>query len=125
MSTVLSKWMTLFLSLTIMFTPMLVYVDSLHREVVDTVLHQGLKEASIKGYFTTDIINDIKDTLVNDYNFQASTIEITATQTVKQRGDYIEISLSVPRGPIFLLDIFNQGSDKITRNAKIMSEYIN
>jgi len=125
MSTVLSKWMTLYLAITIMFTPMFVYLDSLHKNVVDTVIHQGLKEASIEGYFTDEIITDMKDTLVTDYNFQESTIEITATQTLKQRGDYIEISLSVPRGPIFILDIFNQGPEKITRTSKIMSEYIN
>jgi hypothetical protein len=125
MSTVLAKWMTLFLSVTIIFTPLFMYLDSLHREVVDTVLHQGLKEASISGYFTDEIIEDMKDTLVNDYNFQESTIEITATQTLQQRGDYIDISLSVPRGPIFVINLFNQGPSKITRTAKIMSEFIN
>lgn len=124
MSTVLSKWMTVFLSLTIMFTPLFVYLDSLHRAVVDTVLHQGLKEASIKGYFTPEIIANMKATLVNEYNFEESTIEITATTVLKQRGDYIEITLSVPRGPIFILNLFNQGPDKITRSQKIMSEYI-
>lgn len=117
--------MTTFLSLTIIFTPLLAYLDSLHREVIDTTIHQSLKEASIKGYFTVDILDDIENTLVNDYNFDPSTIEITATQSLKQRGDYIEISLSVPRGPIFILNIFNQGPNKITRKGKIMSEYIN
>jgi hypothetical protein len=125
MSTVLSKWMTLFLALTIIFTPLFLYRDSLHREVIDMVIHQGLKEASIRGYFTDEIIADMKDTLVNDYNFQESTIEITATQTLQQRGDYIEISLSVPRGPIFIINLFNQGPNKITRPGKIMSEFIN
>lgn len=124
MSTVLAKWMTLFLSLTIMFTPLFVYLDSLHREVIDAVLHQSLKEASIKGYFTADIIEDIKDTLVTEYKFDESGIDIDATTSLKHRGEYIEITLSVPRGPIFILDVFNQGPDRIERTAKIMSEYI-
>jgi hypothetical protein len=125
MSTVLAKWMTLYLAITIIFTPILAYLDSLHKKVVENVVHQGLKEASIQGHFTDAIIADMKDTLVNDYNFQESTIEITATRDLKPRGEYIEISLSVPRGPIFVLDIFNQGPTKINSQEKIMSEYIN
>jgi hypothetical protein len=125
MSTVLAKWMTLYLAITIIFTPILAYLDSLHKKVVENAVHQGLKEASIQGYFTDAIIADMKDTLVNDYNFQESTIEITATRDLKPRGEYIEISLSVPRGPIFVLDIFNQGPTKINSQEKIMSEYIN
>jgi hypothetical protein len=124
MSTVLSKWMTLFLALTILFTPLFVYLDSLHREVVDTVLHQSLKEASIAGYYTPEIIQDIKDTLVNDYKFVEDDITIRATTSLKQRGEYIDISLSVPRGPIFILNLFNQGPDRIERTASIMSEHI-
>ncbi|MFE8703927.1 hypothetical protein ACFYKX_25475 [Cytobacillus sp. FJAT-54145] len=125
MSTVLAKWMTLFLSLTIMFTPMFVYLDSLHREALDLVLHQGLKEASIQGYFTPTILNEMKDTLKNDYKFDETLITINTTDSTPQvRGQYIEIEISVPRGPIFIFNIFNQGPSTITRKAQIMSEYI-
>jgi hypothetical protein len=117
--------MTLYLAITIIFTPILAYLDSLHKKVVENVVHQGLKEASIHGYFTDAIITDMKDTLVKDYGFQESTIEITATRALKLRGEYIEVSLSVPRGPIFVLDIFNQGPTKISSQEKVMSEYIN
>lgn len=125
MSTVLSKWMTIFLALTIMFTPLFVYLDSLHRSVVDTVMQQGLKEASIKGHFTPEILADMRATLVNDYNFEDTTIEIYAQEALTQRGDYIWVEIVVPRGPIFILNLFNQGPDTISRQGKIMSEYIN
>ena len=124
MSSVLSKWMTVYLVLTIVFTPLFVYLDSLHREVVDTVLHQSLKEASIAGHYTPEIIQDIKDTLVDDYKFNEDDISIIATTVQKQRGEYIDITLSVPRGPIFILNMFNQGPERIERTARIMSEHI-
>lgn len=125
MSTVLAKWMTLFLSVTIVFTPLFVYIDSLHREVVDLVLHQGLKEASIQGYFSSEITNKMKDTLENDYKFERDEIVITTSHTSPQdRGEYIEIQIQVPRGALYIINLFNQGPDHITRKAQIMSEYI-
>jgi hypothetical protein len=124
MNTVLAKWMTLFISVTIMFTPLLAYLDALHREAVDTVLYEKLKEASIQGHFTTDMIDDMKETLQNDYNFDRSQITITADLSIKPRGQFIRCTIEVPRGPIYILNIFNQGDTKIKRTAQIMSEYI-
>ncbi|UAL49886.1 hypothetical protein K7887_22475 (plasmid) [Sutcliffiella horikoshii] len=123
MSEVLAKWMMIFIAITIIFTPLLAYTDSLHREAVDTVLHQSMKQASLKGQFTSNIVDEIKDTLEKDYNFDRSKIEIEATTTLTSRGGYLECTITVPRGPIFVLDIFNQGPKKIERTAKIMSEY--
>ncbi|MFP7442549.1 MULTISPECIES: hypothetical protein [Bacillus] len=125
MSTVLAKWMTLFIALTIMFTPFFVYLDSLHREVVALVLQQGLKEAAIEGYFTQEIVEGMKDTLEQDYKFDRNLIEITTPDSSPQtRGEYLEVEISVPRGPMFILNIFNQGPTEITRKAEIMSEYV-
>lgn len=125
MSTVLAKWMTIFLSLTIIFTPLFVYIDSLHREVVDMVLQKGMKEASVQGYLSPTISNKMKDTLVNDFKFDRNEIVITSPQTTPQnRGGSIEVQIKVPRGPLFILNLFNQGPSHITRKATIMSEYI-
>ncbi|MFE7064176.1 hypothetical protein ACFVAD_18765 [Sutcliffiella sp. NPDC057660] len=123
MSEILAKWMMIFIAITIIFTPLLAYTDSLHREAVDTVLHQATKEASLKGQFTTDIINGMKDSLEQDYNFDRSEIEIVATTSLTSRGGYLECTVTTPRGPIFILNIFNQGPSEIERKSKIMSEY--
>jgi hypothetical protein len=124
MSTVLAKWMTLLIAITIMFTPLLVYLDSLHREAIDLVLHEGMKDASIQGGFTTEIVADMKDALVKDYNFDPNVIDIEATHDIKERGEYIEATIRVPRSPIFILGLFNEGPKEIVRTAKIMSEHI-
>ncbi|MGE8081329.1 hypothetical protein [Peribacillus loiseleuriae] len=124
MSQTLAKWMTLFLVVTIMFTPILYYLDTLHRKAVDAVLQQGLKEASIVGYMSDEIVDKMVNTLVNDYNFDEDVIDIAGTILYTQRKDYIEITITVPRTPVFILNIFNQGSKKLVRKSMIMSEYV-
>lgn len=108
-----------------MFTPMLMYFDSYHKSAVDQVLHQGMKEASISGQFSTDIINKIEDTLVNKYNFDpASIVEIKGTMGSIPRGGFIDAEITVKRNPIFIINIFKQGSNTYTRPSTIMSEFI-
>lgn len=126
MSKALSEWMTLYIAINIIFTPILAYLDSLHREAVEVVLTEGAKKAAIEGYFSESNVNDMKDTLVNKYNFSKDTIRITTPtgSTPVPRNQYIEASIEVPRGFIFLLDIFNPGPSKFKKDTKILSEYI-
>jgi len=124
MSKVLGEWMTLFIVINIMFAPILAYLDSLHREAVEVVLAEGAKKAAIVGHFSDDIIQEMEDMLVEHYNFDRSKIKIDATQTLTSRYDYLEASIEIPRGIIFLLDIFNQGPRTIKKNIRIMSEYV-
>ncbi|KZE68043.1 hypothetical protein AWM68_17900 [Fictibacillus phosphorivorans] len=124
MSKVLGEWMTLFIVINLMFAPILAYIDSLHREAVEVVLTEGAKKASIKGQFTPDIVQDMKDTLVDSYNFDESKINIQATSALTPRNEYLEASIEVPRSFIFIMDIFNQGPSTFTKDTKILSEYI-
>lgn len=125
MSTTLSKWMTLFIAITIMFSPLLAYLDGLHREAVDQTLYQAMKKASVKGTFDSETIEEIKTTLMDDYNFaESSIVEITGTLGTVPRGGFIEARVTVKRTPIFVIDIFNQGAENYSRDFTIMSEYI-
>jgi hypothetical protein len=125
MSKTLAEWMTLFIAVNIMFAPILAYLDSLHREAAEVVLTEGAKKASIEGQFTPEIIQEMKDTLVNQYNFDESKITIVATQTLTPRNQYLEASIEIPRNFIFIIDVFNQGPRTFKKKTKIMSEYIN
>lgn len=124
MSTVLAKWMTLIITANIMFAPILSYIDSLHREAVEVVLQEGAKKAAIEGRFTNIIVNDMKQELVDHYYFDASQIIINGTSSLTYRNNYIEASIEVPRGPIFLFEIFNNGPNSFKKETKILSEYI-
>ena len=107
-----------------MFAPILAYIDSLHREAVEVVLQEGAKKAAIEGRFTNELIDDMKQELVDNYNFEEDKIKIDATQSLKNRNEYLEASIQVPRGIIFIFNIFNPGPVKIKKDTKVMSEYI-
>lgn len=125
MSKTLAEWMTLFIAVNIMFAPILAYVDSLNREAVEVVLAEGAKKASIEGRFTPTIIQEMKNTLVDKYNFDPDKVTITGTQTLTPRNQYLEGSIEAPRSFIFVLDIFNPSPSKFKKDIKILSEYIN
>ncbi len=122
MSATLAKWMTLFLSVTIMFTPLLAYLDGLHRKAADQVLLQGLKEASIVGNMTDDIIEKMETTLTEQYNFSPSNIDVQGTLGHVPRGGVLEGEITIKRTPLFVINIFNQGSPTYTARMSIMSE---
>lgn len=124
MSSTLGKWMTLIIMANIMFAPILAYIDSLHREAVEVVLQEGAKKAAIEGRFTNNIINEMEQELVDHYNFDKDKIVINATTSLTNRNEYIEASIEVPRGIIFVFNIFNPGPKTIKKNTKVMSEYI-
>jgi hypothetical protein len=125
MSKTLGEWMTLFIVINIIFAPILAYVDSLHREAVEVVLTEGAKKAAIEGYFSDEIIEDMVDNLVTNYNFDQSKIKVTGTFAPRERGQYLTASIEAPRSFIFILDIFNQGPETFIKETRIMSEYLN
>lgn len=125
MNTTLSHWMTAFFVIIAVFTPILAYADSLSRAAVETVLHQATKKASIEGHFSPEILQEVEDTLVDKYKFDRGKIEIVGTSEIKSRKEYLEVTITFPRTPIFVLDLFNQGPSEFTRTYKIMSEFIN
>lgn len=124
MSSTIARFLTIMIELCIIFTPILGYVDSLNNAAVEQALTAASKEASIDGEFSADIVKEMKDTLSADYNFNKDEIQFTGTQTVTPRGEYIQGQITVPRGIIFVLDIFNQGPKTITKKVQIMSEHI-
>jgi hypothetical protein len=124
LSKAIGMWMTLFLVINFMFTPILSYKDSLEREAVEVVLNEGAKKAAIEGRFTPEIVNEMKQTLVDDYNFEKSAIAFSGTQSMTSRNQYISGSIEVPRGFIFIIDIFNQGPSKFKKEIKVLSEHI-
>ncbi|MBU8908053.1 hypothetical protein [Desertibacillus haloalkaliphilus] len=131
MSTTLAKWLSAIIAITVMFTPILAYLDSLHRAAVEEVLHEYSKRAAVEGYFTDEMIDDMKDTLSTRYNFDENEIEIVATNTRVYRpsphdsleNHMIEAEIKVPSTPIFIFDLFNSDLE-ISKDIRVISEYI-
>ncbi|MCK6259409.1 hypothetical protein LCY76_22820 [Fictibacillus sp. KIGAM418] len=126
MNTTLAKWMTAIIAITIITTPILMYLEAMEREIVDVTLNEATKKAAIDGYFTTETLDSITDNLVKRHKWSPDDIQMEATTVPQPRNEYIEITLSVPRGPLFLFEgLFDNGPKKITKNVRVMSEAIN
>lgn len=126
MNTTLAKWMSAVLAITFMTTPILMYIDAAHREIVEITLNESAKRAAVEGYFSDQIINETINELVTEYNFDQNTIQLEGTITPTPRGQYIEATLSVPRGPIFIFSsLFNNGPGQHKKKIRIMSEAVN
>lgn len=122
MKTALSKWMTIFISVTIMFTPLLAWFNSLNKQSVDISLHQALKKSSIEGYF---LVSEVETMLIDEYNFDPdSIVEIKGTTSRVKRGEYIDAEITIKNTPIFVINLFNQGPETYTKKSRIMSEYL-
>jgi hypothetical protein len=123
MSKALAEWMMVFLTVTILFTSALLYFDAYNKAATDHVLHQAMKEASISGSFSEDIISKMESTLINEYNFAPEgIIEIKGTLGSIPRGGFIDAEITIKRSPIFVINIFNQGNPNYRASKTIMSE---
>lgn len=131
LNTTLAKWMTAMIAAVIMFAPLLAYADSLNRSAVNSVLYEAAKEASIHGYFTPEILEDMEDVLANHYNFDLSKFQINVTETVVYRpnpetpltdDDYIEAQITFPSIPVFLFLLPNNSGDHVEK-VRVLSEF--
>ncbi|MCH4866678.1 hypothetical protein [Bacillus sp. 1006-3] len=127
MSEAVGKWLTVFFAMIIISTPIMFYIDDSHKEAVSIVLNEGAKRASIDGGYTQSTINDMKTQLENKYKIGRGNVSISADTGSKKfmRGEYITASITIPRSPIFLVDIFAKGKavSSYTKTIKVMSEY--
>lgn len=113
--------------LIFMFQGVLFYKDSLVRKAVDIAIYEASKEASVKGRFTEEIYDEVREMLVNAVHFNESDIEIQGTEHITTRGNYIEVTISVPRGRIYVFPGLignSETGNRIVRVKRIMSEYI-
>lgn len=127
MKNAVTMWMVLPFMLIFMFQGMLFFKDSLLKKAADIALYEAGKEASIEGRFTQEIYDEAKQMLVRSLNFNEADIAISGTETVISRKNYIEATLTIPRGRVYVIpgiidDGFTQTT--ITRTTRIMSEYI-
>ncbi len=105
-------------------TPLLVMVNSATEQTVTTVLDEATKSAADKGQFTVEIIENEIYQRLEDRNIPRENVQFTGTESLTARGQYIEATITIPRTPIILFDVFGQNPNNITKSTRLMSEYI-
>lgn len=129
MKQVLMEIMTIFFVIIYMFQPSLNENHSRRSYAVEMILDAGIEKAASgkTGRFTPEIINEMKDLLVNNIGYNRDDIVFTGTTTVTERGRMIEGTLKVPHKQLWILpDFFSKDEyDKyIVKHASQMSEYL-
>lgn len=127
MRQVISTLMISTLFIVYMFQPFLNEIYHLRNLAVHVALDQGIEKAAVDGRFSDANINEMKMTLVDNLHYSADDIVFAGTTGLTQRGDYIEGTLGVPAGQLWILPNVMGGSgdfEQLRAYARQMSEYI-
>ncbi len=110
-----------------MFQPFLNEIYHLKNLAVQITLDRGIEKAAVDGRFTEAIINEMKMTLADQLHFSPAEIIFSGTTALTSRGGYLEGTLTIPAGQLWILpNVFGGGSElrELRTYAKQMSEYI-
>ncbi|MFD2216559.1 hypothetical protein [Metabacillus endolithicus] len=123
--------MLLPLWLVVLFQPSLDRLEESREKVIQVALQRGIDKASLEGYFTEDIIDEMKD-IVKKVGYEEDDIELELTTTPVLRGNYIHGKIKVPNEYQHLLiknllerDTSNEEEMYHVHIASRMSEFVN
>jgi len=123
----LNEILGILFTLIFLFQPPLHELYNTRSNAVEVVLNQGIAKASSidNGYFTPEIIQEMKDNLKQRFFIRDEDIEFRGTTTLTLRGEYIEGTLIVKKTPLWILEgVLGTSPEAITRHATMMSEYV-
>lgn len=110
-----------------MFQPFLNEIYHLRNLALQITLDRGIEKAAVDGRFTTTIVEEMKSSLANQLHYSVDDVNFNGTTQVVSRGEYIEGTLAIPAGQLWILpNIFGGGNDirELRAYAKQMSEFI-
>lgn len=121
----LAEWLLLPFTLWILFQGILFFNASMVEEIINIAIYESSKEAAVQGRYTQDIYNEMTVYLEKHHKFDPAKLEITGTEELKLRGEYLQIQVKVPKPRVNVLDIFkvNEEDDYYIYEKYIMSEY--
>lgn len=125
MNNLLSTLLLLPVIIWSVFQPALYANAMLIEQAISSTIYETSKQASLQGKYDNDIYNQMKDRLVEVYNFDPSKVEIKGTETLTPRGERMYIEVTIPKPKMSVLEIFNFGQSEPYHYRKyIMSEYV-
>lgn len=115
-------------SLVLLFQPALARVEESREKVVQVAIQRGTERAAVEGYFTEEIIDEMK-LLLERVGYEKDDIEFVGTILPVSRGEYVEGTIKAPNIYQYLL-LENLVTGERTDNyhvhsASRMSELIN
>jgi hypothetical protein len=129
MKDIIAMMMLLPIMLFFMLQPMLHDAEMARGIVLETVVQRATEKAALVGYYTPDILDELKQKL-EEVGYEENEIEIEATDVPVYRGGYVSLTVRVPNKYFFLLfsSLMYGDSEKDhmyhIRSATRMSEYV-
>ncbi len=124
MSKIVAFFLTLPFFVFFVFQPFLSEYIHTRGMVLENVLHKAVKLAAREGKMTPEIKQYAIDEL-KALHFDESKIQISGTETLSPRGQYIEASVTYPMGPYFIVNFAGVSETrKYYFKAVEMSEYL-
>lgn len=120
----LFEWLLLPFVLWGVFQGVLYFHANQVEQAIHMAIFEGAKKAAVQGRYTQDIYQEMNGFLVQTYHFDPSKVEIHGTESIKVRGEYLEVEVVVPKPRLHVLPLFKRNEQDYFRFRKsIMSEF--
>lgn len=86
------------------FQPILLHNASMTRETIKIALYEISKEASLQGKFDEDMYVKFTESLVENHGYNPACIVISGTETLTNRGQDIEVIVTIPKPMMNVFD---------------------
>ncbi|MHB1166935.1 MAG: hypothetical protein ACYC4E_00630 [Carboxydocellales bacterium] len=110
------------------FQPFYTEIYSLRQQTIEIVLDSAMEKAAVKGRFDEVELQGMKDTIIKIFHYAPNEVTINATQSLTNRGNYIEASIQIPAGQLWVMPgLFSDNTtdpQTIKAYSKQMSEYL-
>lgn len=118
------EWMLLPFVLWGVFQGILYFNANQVEEAINIAIYEGSKKAAIQGYYSQDIYQEMRAFLEQSYHFDPAKVAIEGTESLRVRGEYLEVEVVVPKPRLHVIPLFNPTRDDFFYFKKfIMSEY--
>jgi hypothetical protein len=126
MKPALFEWLLIPFILWGMFQGLLYFHANQVHLALNLATYEGSKKAALQGRYSQQIYDEMKQYLVDAFHYDPKKIDIKGTERLTTRGNYLNVSITVPSPRIAVLPMFDFGlsSKNIVEEKQIMSEYL-
>ncbi len=110
-----------------MFQPFYNEIFHLRNLALQVTLDNAIEKAAVEGRFSNETVNEMKATMVDRLHYSSGDVSFCGTTKLTPRGNYVEGTLGIPAGQLWVLPNIMGGSSDVRElraYAKQMSEYI-
>lgn len=90
--------------------PVLYTNSTFIQQTIKVNMYEIQKEASIEGHYTEEMYAQFKKALQENHGYNPECIQIKGTENVVERGNDIDLVVTIPKPPMSVWDVVDMGS---------------